>query len=105
MVETYEFTGKHTFLPMAIFASCLGVVLLFLIVLYRKLAPQSSLQQKSSYIDATLPFKAKYIEEIGEKKKMSNRSCTFCFKTAMYCLAYISIMMHEVQKETHSAIA
>ena len=84
VVETYEITAKHTILPMAIFASSLGVVLLLLIALYRKLAPQSSLQQKSYYIDATLPFKAKDIEEIGEKKNMRNSSFIFCFKTSMY---------------------
>ena len=79
----HEITAKHTILPMAIYASCLGVVLLLLIALYRKLAPQSFLQQKSYYIDATLPFKAKDIEEIGEKKNMTNSSIPFCFKTAM----------------------
>ena len=82
--ETYEITAKHTILPMGIFGSCLGMVLLFLIALYRKLAPQSSHQQNSYYIDATLPFKAKEIEGIGEKKNMRNCSCTFCFKTDMY---------------------
>ena len=72
VVETYEITAKHTILPMAIFGSCLGVVLFCVIVLYRKLAPQSSHQQNSYYIDATLPFKAKDIEGIGEKKNMRN---------------------------------
>ena len=67
VVETYEITEKHTILSMTIFGSCLGVVLLFLIGLYRKLAPQSSHQQNSYYIDATLPLKTKDIEGIGEK--------------------------------------
>ena len=54
MVETYEVTEKHTYLPMAIFSGCIGAVLVFVVILYRELAPRPDQQLNKYYI--TSPF-------------------------------------------------
>ena len=41
-VETYELTGKHTYLPMAITAGCVTIMLPLLAALYKELAPRST---------------------------------------------------------------
>ena len=42
VVESYELTGRHTYLAMAIIAGCALVLLLSLAALYKKLAPKSN---------------------------------------------------------------
>lgn len=42
VVESYELTGKHTYLPMSITMGCILILLLFLVVLYKDLAPRPS---------------------------------------------------------------
>ena len=54
VVETYEFTGKHTYLPMAITAGMLFVNLASLVVLYGKLSPNSD--QKDIVCKASHPL-------------------------------------------------
>ena len=66
MVETYELSGKHTYLSMAIFAMCMAVVLLSLIPLYRQLTPRSIVQEEQYYMAA--PFTAKDEDELGRYK-------------------------------------
>ena len=66
MVETYELSGKHTYISMAIFAMCMAVVLLSLIPLYRQLAPQLKVQEEQYYVAA--PFTAKDEDELGRYK-------------------------------------
>ena len=63
VVETYESSGKHTYVSMAIFAMCMAVVLLSLVPLYRQLAPRSKVQEEQYYVAA--PFAAKDDEELG----------------------------------------
>ena len=63
VVETYELSGKHTYISMAIFAMCMAVVLLSLIPLYRQLAPQSKVQEAQYYVAS--PFTAKDDEDLG----------------------------------------
>ena len=40
VVESYEMTGRHTYLPMSITIGCLLVLLLCLVALYKELAPR-----------------------------------------------------------------
>ena len=54
MVETYEVTEKHTYLPVAIFSGCIGAVLVFVVIFYRELAPRPDQQLNKYYI--TNPF-------------------------------------------------
>jgi len=64
VVETYELSGKHTYVSMAIFAMCIAVVLLSLIPLYRQLAPRSIVPEGQYYMAA--PFTAKNEDELGK---------------------------------------
>ena len=63
VVETYELSGKHTYISMGIFAACIAVVLLSLIPLYRQLAPRSVVQEEQYHMAA--PFTAKDEEALG----------------------------------------
>ena len=55
VVEVYEISGKHTFLPMGIVAMYLLVLLLLLAVFYKELAPKSTADEGSEryHVNAT----------------------------------------------------
>ena len=52
-MESYELTGRHTYLPMAITAGCVVAMLLSLVVLYRNLAPIPSQGERQTVTSAT----------------------------------------------------
>ena len=53
VVESYELTGRHIYLPMAITAGCVVVMLLSLVALYRNLAPIPSQGERQIVTSAT----------------------------------------------------
>ena len=53
VVESYELTGRHIYLPMAITAGCVVAMLLSLVALYRNLAPRPSQGEKQTVTSAT----------------------------------------------------
>ena len=48
-MKTYELTEKHTYLPMAIVAVCMIVLLVLLAALYKELAPKSNAEEANRY--------------------------------------------------------
>jgi len=87
VVETYELSGKHTYLSMAIFTVCVAVVLLSLIPLYRQLAPRSVVQEEQYYM--TAPFTSKDEKELGTEDwdgafiSFCSKNC--CLRISTFC--------------------
>ena len=52
VVESYELTGKHTYLPMSITIGCLVVVLLALAALFKDLGPRSNQREMKAATSA-----------------------------------------------------
>ena len=55
-METYELTGKHIYLSMAITAGCVVIMLLLLAALYKELAPRSTPIEGSFNYHVTASF-------------------------------------------------
>lgn len=55
-MKTYELTGKHTYLSMAVTAGCLVVLLVCLSGLYKELAPRSTPREGSIVYHVTATF-------------------------------------------------
>jgi hypothetical protein len=66
VVESYELTGKHTYLPMSITIGCLLVLLLALAALYKDLGPRSNQREMKAAISAT--FKLGISQELSSEK-------------------------------------
>ena len=65
VVETYELTGKHTYLSMAIIAGCVVIMLLLLAALYKELAPRSTSTEGSFVYQVTATFDTKERDVAG----------------------------------------
>ena len=52
-METYEVSGKHTYIPMSITAMCLVVLLVLQIAFYKELTPKSNTGEKNFQVTAT----------------------------------------------------
>ena len=53
VVESYDLTSRHTYIPMAITAGCTLVLLIGLAAFYKKLAPLSLQVQDAAVVNAT----------------------------------------------------
>ena len=53
VVESYDASGKHTYLAMAITAGCALILLLSLVILYKKLGPISLEKDEREVVEAT----------------------------------------------------
>ena len=94
VVETYELSGKQTYISMAILAMCMAVVLLSVIPLYRQLAPRSVVQEEQYYVVS--PFTAKDDEDLGTRVGLSQ----LCSKN---CLLFYSFMLEKPTYYSHNA--
>jgi hypothetical protein len=63
LVESYELTGRHTYLAMAIIAGCALVLLLSLAALYKKLAPISLHRDENGIVNATSKLSLAVMED------------------------------------------
>ena len=52
-METYEVSGKHTYIPMGIVAVCLVVLLVLLVAFYKELAPKCNTRENNLQVTAT----------------------------------------------------
>ena len=64
-METYELSGKHTYLSMSIITGSLVIMLLLLAALYKELAPRSTQNEDNVVYHVTATFDTKEQENTG----------------------------------------
>lgn len=63
VVETYELSGKYTYISMAISSGCLVILLFLLAALYKELVPRSTSSEGSAvyFVPATFDTKEREV--------------------------------------------